>query len=75
MLDEGLFSRGGALGRKGLVVRLGHRGWVWRVGLGNGRGCGSGIRFCMWCHGVRVHRVMLRRVYIAWGVVFIIREM
>ena len=69
-----MFGGCGALGRKGEVVRLGLRGWVWRIGLGNGRGCGSDGRICMWCCRGRVCRVMLRRVFVACRVVFVIRE-
>ncbi len=75
MLDKGLFGgfgAFGALGRRCRDVRLDRRGWVWRVGLGNGRGYGSDSGFCMWCRGGRGCRGMLRRIFVAYGVVFVI---
>ena len=74
MLDEGLFGRCGVLGRNGEGVRVGLRGWIWGMGLGNSRRCGSVHRFCMWCRRGGFCWLKLRRVFVVWRVVFIIRE-
>ncbi len=75
MLNKGLFGGCGVLGGDGEVVRLCLRGWVWGIGLGNSKRCGSDRRFCMWCRGGRFCRLKLRRVFVVWRVVFVIREM